>query len=158
MTAETAVNKTSDNFSERMKMLGKGELAALRRAFGSSLSEADGNALAAFYKICPKDVAKEEAAYLSACAVAYISHYGAGNRKFAECLKASGVSESRVKALLGNKFIDQDGFFHAKYSRLVRFSVSKGFLPDVTEIYTSLNNWYTYRTTIIKQFFTENEK
>lgn len=159
MTAENQVSKVSNYFADRVKTLGKGELIALHRAFGGTLSEADGNALAAFYKICPRDEENEEAAYLSACAIAYIMHYGSGSKTFADCLKTAEVSETRVKALLGNKSVDPDGFFHAKYSRLLRYSVSKGYLPDAAEIYPALTGWWKYRTEFIKQYYSEtNDK
>lgn len=155
---ETTAKRENEYFAERVKTLGRGELVALRRAFGSTLSEADGNALTAFYKICPTDERKEEAAYLSACAIAYILHYKADHRSLAGCLKAAEVSESRIKALLGNKSIDPDGFFHSKFSRLIRYSVSKGFIPDINEIYPALTEWRKYRISFTKQYFSENIK
>ncbi|MDD3947048.1 MAG: type I-E CRISPR-associated protein Cse2/CasB [Clostridia bacterium] len=162
MTATEMSKNEPDNsvsyFAERVKTLSKGDLTALRRAFSGTLTEASGAALAAFYKICPKDVKKEETAYLAACAIAYILHYGNGKKSFANCLKQAEVSESRVKALLSNKSIDRDGFFHTKYSRLVRYTVSKGYLPDINEIYPALSDWWKYRLGLTKEFFHENNK
>lgn len=154
MTVEEKKISSEDFFVTRMKqILSQSDLVALRRAFGSPLSDASGMALAAFYKVCPTDEAKEEAAYLSACAIAYIMHYGNGNKPLSQCLKEAEISESRIKSLLSNKWVDNDGFFHSKYSRLVRYAVSKGYLPDINEIYPALTNWWKYRITFIKEFY-----
>ena len=40
-------------FFDRLKMLGNGDRAALKRAAGIMLSEADGKAVAAFYRCLP---------------------------------------------------------------------------------------------------------
>lgn len=156
-TAETVSNNQNDYFAGRVKTLGKGDLTALRRSFGGTLAEASGGALAAFYKICPQDVKNEEAAYLSACAVAYTLHYGSSERQFWECLKDAEISESRIKALLGNKTVDKDGFFHSKYSRLVRYIVSKGYIPDINEIYPALTDWWKYRITFTKEYYNDTK-
>ncbi len=157
MTTEVLKNSPNeDYFASRVKTLGKADLVALRRAFGGTLAEASGGALAAFYKICPQNVKNEEAAYLAACAIAYILHYGNGKRSFAQCLKSEEIAESRIKALLSNKFVDRDGFFHSKYSRLVRYVVSKGHLPDVNEVYSALTDWWKYRIAFTKEYFSDN--
>lgn len=157
MTAtEKQKNNQTDYLAERVKSLAKGDAVSLRRSFGNTLSEASGDALAAFYKICPQNVKNEEAAYLSACSIAYILHYGNGKKTLADCLKSAQISESRIKALLGNKFVDKDGFFHSKYSRLVRYVVSKGFIPDINEIYSALTEWEKYRISFTKEYFSEN--
>ena len=155
MIKTEAVNEKEHFLVSRLKTLGKGELVALRRAFGSPLSEASGAALSVFYKICPKEEEKEEAAYLASCAIAYIMHYGYGKTPLSHCLKKAEVSESRIKALLNNKWVDKDGFFHSKYSRLVRYAVSKDWLPDINEIYPALTNWWKYRIAFIKDFYAQ---
>jgi len=57
--------------------------------------------------------------------------------------------------LLNNKWVDKDGFFHSKYSRLVRYAVSKDWLPDINEIYPALTNWWKYRIAFIKDFYAQ---
>lgn len=159
MTTEVQKNSPNeDYFASRVKTLGKADLVALRRAFGGTLAEASGAALAAFYKICPQNIKNEEAGYLAACAIAYILHYGNGKRTLAECLKSEEISESRIKALLSNKFVDKDGFFHSKYSRLVRYVVSKGVLPDINEIYPALTEWQKYRVAFTKEYYSDYNK
>lgn len=147
-------SKEEEFFVSRMKqVLTQSDLIALRRAFGSTLLDANGAALTAFYKICPKDEEKEEAAYLAACSIAYIMYYGYGNELFSQCLRKAEISESRIKALLSNRWVDKDGFFHSKYSRLMRYVISKGYIPSINEVYPSLTNWWKYRTDFIKEFY-----
>lgn len=152
---ELATDKQENFLVSRLQSLGKGEQTALRRAFGSPLSEASGAALSAFYKISPQDENKEEAAYLSACAIAYILHYGYGKTPLYLCLKKADVSESRIKALLNNRWVDKDGFFHSKYSRLIRYAVSQGYLPNINEIYPALTDWWKYRIAFIKDYYAQ---
>jgi hypothetical protein len=152
---------SSDYFAQRIQALTKSDLIALRRDFGIPLSEAGGAALAAFYKVFNQDEKKEEAAFLAACAIAYILHYNENNKGGAplwKCFKDAGVSESRVKTLISNKFVDKDGFFHSKYSRLVRYVAGKGFFPDIHEINSSLTDWWKYRVKFIKEYFNEENK
>jgi hypothetical protein len=141
------------NFVSRLKALSKSDLIALRRSFGAPLAEASGAALSAFYKIFNQDEKKEEAAFLSACAVAFVIHYKEGKMPLWQCLKYAEVSESRVKALISNKYVDRDGFFHSKYSRLIRYVVSKNYFPDINEIHPSLTDWWKYRIDFIKKYY-----
>lgn len=149
--------QATDNFTQRIITLSKSDLIALRRNFGDPLSQADGAALAAFYKVFNQDERKE-AAFLAACSIAYILYYNENNRNGGplwQCLKNAEVTENRVKALISNKFVDKDGFFHSKYSRLVRYVVGKGYFPDINEIYYSLADWWKYRISFIKEYFKE---
>lgn len=141
-------------FVMRMReILTRNDFIALRRAFGIPLADAGGLALIAFYKVYPQDEQKEEAVFLAACAIAYILHYGNGNKSFPLCLKEAKISESRIKSLLSNKRVDRDGFFHSKYSRLIRYVVSKGYLPNINGIYPALINWWKYRVTFIREYY-----
>lgn len=156
MTTEVLKNNQNDDyFASRVKTLGKADLVALRRAFGDARTKASGEALAAFYKICPHNVKDEEAPFLAACAIAYILHYGNGKNSFVQCLKEVNISESRIKALLSNNYVDKDGFFHSKYSRLVRYVVSQGYLPNIDEIYSALTDWWKYRIAFTKEYYND---
>lgn len=155
---EKVANETQDVFAQRIKNLGKSDLIALRRAFGLPLKEVSGAAMAAFYKACFSAEEKEEAAFLAACAIAYVMHYGDGGKPLHRCFRDAEVAENRIKELISNKYVDKDGFFHAKYSRLIRYSVSKGALPNINEIYNSLVKWYDFRKEFIKNYFIEQKE
>lgn len=154
MTVVVKQTASEHFFVTRMKqILTQSDRIALKRAFGLPLSEASGMVLTAFYKVCLPEEEKEEASYLSACAIAYILHYGGSNTPLSQCLKDAEISESRIKSLLSNKLVDREGFFHSKYSRLIRYAVSKGYYPNINEIYPALTEWWKYRNTFIKEFY-----
>lgn len=132
-------------FLQRTAELNTGDRAALRRAAGTMLNFADGNAYAAFYKTYPPQEYEEQAF-------------------FAECLQClwkpdelpaalpleqagRGLEESGRKAFLKRitMLLDLkwgiDGYLAIKLFRLVKFVKTKGEVVDCNSLFQDLVQW-----------------
>jgi CRISPR type I-E-associated protein CasB/Cse2 len=122
------MTETQQRFFARLNQLGSGERAALRREAGTMLREADGAALAAFYRCLPASVdAVQESKWFAVACMRCLWDAGEENGKpfervIAELIKRSELSDStrhRVEILLDTRW-DSDGYMLTKLARLVK--------------------------------------
>lgn len=115
-------------FFDRLKQLGTGERAALRREVGVSIKEADSSALTAFYRCLPSAVdARQEGKWFAVACLRCLwdadAPEGAPLEQIISSLIRSGdLSDStahRVEILLDTKW-DADGYMLTKLGRLVK--------------------------------------
>lgn len=116
------------SFLLRMKMLGSGERAALKRSAGSMLSDADGRAISAFYRCLPAGVPQwqEDRWFAAACLRCLWDAEAEGGEAFESIVgrmitaeKLSDSTKHRVEALLDTAW-DEDGYMLTKLTRLVK--------------------------------------
>ena len=116
------------SFFDRLDQLSPGERATLRRAAGSMLREADGSALASFYRCLPPVVEEKDAskwfavACLRCCWDAGAAEGKALERVISGLVKQNELSDSaghRVELLLDTRW-DNDGYMLTKLTRLVK--------------------------------------
>lgn len=122
------MTETQQQFFQRLNRLGTGERAALRREAGTMLREADGAALAAFYRCLPLKVEPvQESKWFAVASLRCLwnarEENGASFEKvIAELIRKSELSDStrhRVEILLDTPW-DADGYMLTKLSRLVK--------------------------------------
>ena len=115
-------------FLERIDSLGAGERAALRRDAGIPMRQADGKAIAAFYKCLPSGVNswQEERWFAVACIHCLwstdISEEETLEKLLSKLIRTEELSDSirhRVESLLDTKW-DSDGYLLIKLSRLIK--------------------------------------
>jgi len=134
-------------YLKNLEKLGNGEKAALKRSIGQTLSNADGNALSAFYKAMPYDsyAKQENAFFLIGTFVCYWKDIDDSKLSFVECLRKirdeSDSLDRKVIALLDTDFSEQEDYFVGKLSRLIRMIKQKGYKPDFNELLNDLLLW-----------------
>ena len=122
------MNEKMSSFFARLKKLSKGERTALKRCAGTMLAEADGKALAAFYRVLPKEVPQnqEDKWFAVACIHCLWSADEVNNgvpfqELFGKLLFDKAISESagrRAEALL-DTYWDKDGYMLTKLTRMI---------------------------------------
>ena len=154
-------------FLGRVDKLSTGERAALRRAGGKSLEQADANALAAFYRVLPHDISqyKEDCWFQGACIRCQWKPEDTMQIKMETALsmenrKQYGESlRKRLMALLDTT-LDEDGFLAIKLWRLAKLLKQKGYVIDCAELIYDLCGWNNHRRFIQKKWaraFCESE-
>lgn len=115
------------SFLNRLKQLGNGDRAALKRAAGTMLADADGKAVAAFYRCLPWGTPRwqEDRWFAVACLRCLWDADAACGVPFekiiGEMIRGEKLSEStahRVEVLLDTAW-DEDGYMLTKLTRLV---------------------------------------
>lgn len=116
------------SFLSRLNGLGNGDRAALRRACGTMLFEADGKAIAAFYRCLPHGIPQwqEDRWFAAACLRCLWDREMEGGEPFerviGRMIRAEELSEStlhRAEVLLDTDW-DEDGYLLTKLTRLVK--------------------------------------
>lgn len=117
-----------NSFLLRLKYLGNGDWAALRRAAGTTLAEADGRAAAAFYRCLPYDVPQwqENRWFAVACLRCLWDADIEGGEPFEKIVgqmvreeKLSDSTSHRMDVLLDTVW-DDDGYMMTKLNRIVK--------------------------------------
>lgn len=146
------MNEKMSSFFARLKKLSKGERATLKRSAGTMLAEADGKALAVFYRVLPKEVPQnqEDKWFAVACIHCLwpadeISNGEPFQELFGKLLFDKAISESaghRAEGLLDTDW-DKDGFMLTKLTRLIEMIRQKtGKAPlDCTALLSDLLAW-----------------
>ena len=117
-----------DSFLVRLNSLGSGDRAALKRAVGTMLSEADGKAVAAFYRCLPHGIPQrqEDRWFAVACLRCLWDAETAGGEPLEQIIgrmmkneELSGSTGHRAEVLLDTAW-DEDGYMLTKLTRLVK--------------------------------------
>ena len=138
-------------FFDRLDRLGNGERAALRRASGIMLQDADGGAISAFYKCLPSSIAtwQENRWFAVACLRCLWDAEGVEGKPLeqiiADLIRSADLSDStahRVEILLDTRW-DSDGYMHTKLARLVKLVRQKSdrAKPDFSSLLDDLLYW-----------------
>lgn len=115
-------------FLLRLKSLGNGDRAALKRAVGTMLSDADGKAVAAFYRCLPYGTTQwqEDRWFAVACLRCLWDAETEGGEPFEKLVgrmiqneELSDSTGHRAEVLLDTAW-DEDGYMLTKLSRLVK--------------------------------------
>ena len=167
----TEHNEKTDNsrlFLKKIEELGKGEKTALKRSLGQSLANADGAAVAAFYRALPVTLShrEEEVFFLTSTCICFWKDADMQSRSFIACLSSIGREmdsmDRRVIALLDTEWNAYDGYFIGKISRLIRMVKQKGLKPDFTKLLEDLLLWTLPERPIQRRwaraYFGEKEK
>lgn len=116
------------SFFLRLKLLGGGDRAALKRAAGTMLTEADGKAITAFYRCLPPQTPQwqEDRWFAAACLRCLWDAEAEGGEPFEQIIGRMIASEElsdstrhRVEVLLDTVW-DDDGYMLTKLTRLVK--------------------------------------
>ena len=138
-------------FFNRICELGTGDRAALKRAAGIMLAEADGKAVAAFYRCLPFGIPQwqEERWFAVACLRCLWDTEADGGAPFerivGNMLKDEKLSDStghRVEVLLDTAW-DEDGYMLTKLTRLIKLvrQKSDGEPVDFEVLLEDLIGW-----------------
>ena len=138
-------------FINRICKLGNGDRAALKRAAGIMLAEADGKAVAAFYRCLPFGIPQwqEERWFAVACLrCLWAEEVDAGTpfeKIVGRMIRKEDLSEStghRVEVLLDTAW-DEDGYMLTKLTRLVKLvrQKSDGEPVDFEALLEDLIGW-----------------
>lgn len=115
------------SFLNRLKLLGNGDRAALKRAAGTMLADADGKAVAAFYRCLPWGTPRwqEDRWFAVACLRCLWDADVEGGEPFEKIVggmirdeKLSDSTGHRIEGLLDTAW-DEDGYMLTKLTRLV---------------------------------------
>ena len=156
------MTETQQQFFARLDKLGTGERAALRRASGRMLREADGAALTAFYRCLPSavDTKHEDKWFSTACLRCLWDAGEEGGRPIEQVIGAlvrSGeLSDStghRVELLLDTKW-DSDGYMLAKLTRLVKLvrQKSERAMLDFSALLDDMIRWNSNTQTVQRKW------
>lgn len=122
---------------------------ALKRHVGKRLSEANAEALQAFYLVVPREIAqtwREERLFAVLCmACLWTEEAHRDPKPLAICLRQVAQTESanhRFRAVLDTRW-EEDGYLLAKFARLVRWvrSTSEWLYPDFDALFADLLYW-----------------
>lgn len=142
---------TQKQFFERIDCLNSGERASLRRSAGMALGEADGSAMAAFYKCLPVavDVWQEEKWFAIACLRCLWEPGGDEGKPIEELIselinngELSDSTRHRIEILLDTKW-DKDGYMLSKLVRTIKLVRQKSDRSriDFSKLLEDLLNW-----------------
>lgn len=144
------MNEKQLAYFTRLDTLGTGERAAMKRAVGTMLAEADGRALTVFYRCIPPTVPEWEADrwFAAGCIHCLWNDEGSGATPLEESiktlLKSGDLSDStahRVETLIDTPW-DQDGFMLTKLCRLVKMVKQKSAVKvDCSALLQDLLEW-----------------
>lgn len=116
------------SFLLRLKMLGNGERAALKRSAGVMLAEADGKAVSVFYRCLPCGIPQwqEERWFAVACLRCLWDAEADGGEEFEKLIGRmiaeevlSDSTKHRIEVLLDTAW-DEDGYMLTKLARLIK--------------------------------------
>jgi len=140
------MNDKIELFFERIGRLGTGDRAALKRACGRGLDEADGHAFGVFYKTLPFGVSKwdEDKWFCCAC-LACLWPTDVTGEPFEECLaklkeKTSNSFEKRVITLLDTEW-SNDNRLALRLYRMAKIMKQKELNPDMASLLNDLCQW-----------------
>ena len=145
------MDKTREEiFLENVDKLSTGERAALRRACGKTLEQADGNALAAFYRYLPRDVNRyDEGGWFEGACLRCLWQPDETPAITAEralaAMDAKQDSESnpyrkRMIVLLDTPR-DRDGYLTVKLLRIIKLLKQQGFVINCAALIQDLCRW-----------------
>jgi CRISPR type I-E-associated protein CasB/Cse2 len=158
MNSHSVKSERVVQFMARVNTLGKGEKTALKRSLGQTLSQADGTAVAAFYRALPSSVSQweEEAFFLTATCICFWKDDNLPQRSFVDCLsiigRDIGSMDKRVIALLDTEWNEHDSYFVGKIGRLMRMVKQKGLKPDFFELLNQLLAWTSPQRTVQRKW------
>lgn len=153
--------------------LSTGQRAALKRAVGKCLQEADAKTLQVLFSVMPQESKTyEQEIYLAVSSM--ICLWKPEDRRspkpFAECAsilkRESPTTEHRLIQLLDTPYNYGEGFLITKLSRMARQFCANGLYPDFDRLLTDLFGWnapdrYVQRKWMSEFMYTEknnNEK
>lgn len=136
------------DFFEALDRLSTGERAALRRASGQLLQDADARALAAFYRCLHWNDGEsrfgEDRWFASACFhCLWDAASGPGQpleQIMREMQKKSDSMEHRLTSLLDLSW-ETDGYLLTKLSRIVKMARQQGYCVDCDSLLEDLLHW-----------------
>lgn len=139
------------SFLNRLKLLDNGDRAALKRTAGTMLAEANGKAVAAFYRCLPFGIPQwqEERWFAVACLRCLWDAEASGGTPFEKIvgrmIREEDLSEStghRVEVLLDTAW-DEDGYMLTKLTRLIKLirQKSDGEPVDFEVLLEDLIGW-----------------
>ena len=145
------MTQEQQHFFDTLDRLGKGERAALRRAAGVMLQDADGGAISTFYKcLPPATVTWQENRWFAVACLSCLWDTEGGEGKSLEQIIAdqirtdelSASTAHRVEILLDTKW-DSDGYMLTKLARLVKLIRQKAdrAKPDFAALLDDLLYW-----------------
>lgn len=139
-----------DDFLNKVDALRSGDRVALKRSAGIMLSEADGKAIAAFYRCCfPQLSDRQEERYFAAACIKCMWDPTEEKGKpveqiFAELISAQELSDSiqhRIEGLLDTSW-DADGYLLTKLTRMMKLLRQRGAqAPDFATLLEDLLHW-----------------
>ncbi len=152
-------------YFSRLRSLGTGERAALRREAGKMLRQADGRAIAAFYHCLPSeaDPRQEDRWFAAACLSCLWDADAPEGKPFeqivAALIRAGALSDSirhRVELLLDTDW-DADGYMLTKLTRLIKLIRQKSdrAAVDFEALLTDLLFWNSERQTVQRKWAKE---
>lgn len=135
----------SDAFFTKLDSLPSGDRAALKRAAGSMLSEADGKAMSAFFHCLPYGIKpyRESQWFAAGC---FYCLWDAGSRGIplekilCRMKNESDSMKRRVAALLDQRWED-DGYLLTKLTRMIKMARQKGYCVDCAALLDDLLHW-----------------
>lgn len=138
-------------FFERIRALGNGDRAALKRSAGIMLSDADGKAVAAFYRCLPYGTPQwqEDRWFAVACLRCLWDADAGDGTPFEQILgrmiqseELSDSTKHRAEVLLDTAW-DSDGYMLTKLTRLVKLirQKSEGTPVDFAALLDDLLGW-----------------
>ena len=143
-------DKQISMFLNRLDVLSTGERAALKRSAGKMLHEADGRAIAAFYKCYPPVSEEKQAKWFAAACIYCMWDWEKENRNtrplqdiLSDLRKDETLSESmqhRLTGLLDLKW-DHDGYLLTKLVRIIKLVKAKGHAVDCVSLLSDLELW-----------------
>lgn len=139
--------KQISDFLQRLNDLPKGERAVLKRSAGMMLHEADGRAMAAFYRCYPS---KPEDKYFAAACIHCMWDWSAQDISaeplqniLSKLRKDETLSESmqhRLIGILDTKWAE-DGYLLTKLVRIIKMVKAKGYAVDCQALLDDLIHW-----------------
>lgn len=134
-----------DAFFTKLDSLPSGDRAALKRAAGSMLSEADGKAMSVFFRCLPYGIKPHTESRWFAAGCFYCM-WDAGSRGMplekilCRMKNESDSMKSRVAALLDQRW-EEDGYLLTKLSRIIKMARQKGYCVDCAVLLEDLLHW-----------------
>ena len=139
------------SFLNRLKSLGNGDRAALKRAAGTMLADADGKAISAFYRCLPHGVHQwqEDRWFAVACLRCLWDADADDGTPFEQILgrmvqseELSDSTKHRSEVLLDTAW-DSDGYMLTKLTRLIKLIRQKSDREpiDFVSLLDDLNGW-----------------
>lgn len=161
---------TDTNFFEELDKLSTGERTALKRSVGTMLAEADGRAIAAFYRCLPYGVEWQEDCWFAAACFHCLWEPGTYPRmKMEEALRGlvknddtgSKSIENRIAALLDISWAE-DGYLLTKLGRMIRMLKQKNYCIDCDALLDDLRRWNNDYQTVqrkwVRTMYRKDEK
>lgn len=143
-------DKEISAFLERVNALSTGERAVLKRSAGKMLHEADGRAIAAFYKCYPLEAGETQKKWFAVACIYCMWNWEEEQREarplphiLSDLRREETISESmehRLTGLLDLKW-DDDGYLLTKLVRIIKMVKAKGYAVDCVALLKSLQGW-----------------